>query len=83
MTSGGSQLRNRNVSTFSPAHASTGGNELLLRATSKRESSMREQLFAKVNHYALFFEDTKAEIYYFFMIQSTDSGDKPGSEQNK
>ena len=45
---GGSQLRNRNVSTFSPAHASTGGNELLLRATSKRESSMREQLFAKV-----------------------------------
>ena len=46
---GGSQLRNRNVSTFSPAHASTGGNELLLRATSKRESSMREQLFAKVH----------------------------------
>ena len=45
---GGSQLRNRDVSTFSPAHASTGGNELLLRATSKRESSMREQLFAKV-----------------------------------
>ena len=48
---GGSQLRNRNVSTFSPAHASTGGNELLLRATSKRESSMREQLFAKVHNY--------------------------------
>ena len=48
VTSG--QLRNRNVSTFSPAHASTGGNELLLRASSKRESSMREQLFAKVNN---------------------------------
>ena len=52
MTSGtgGQQLRNRSVSTFSPAHASTGGNELLLRATSKRESSMREQLFAKVSN---------------------------------
>ena len=44
--------RLRNVSNFSPVHASTGGNELLLRATSKRESSMREQLFAKVDSLA-------------------------------
>ena len=47
-TTSGGTLRNRNVSTFSPAHANTGGNELLLRATTKREATMREQLFAKV-----------------------------------
>ena len=38
---------------LTPSHAlpSSHGNELLMRAEAKKQSSMREQLFAKVCHY--------------------------------
>ena len=65
MTAG---LRHRNVGNFSPAHASTGGNELLLRATSKRETSMRDQLFGKVRVFTTFIAFSVGRILFYCYV---------------